>query len=271
MKKNKLFIFLSIMAFTCFFAVSALCSQCGSGSKNDEPDKIDIDRETQDFSTSYQTAARDSVQEDTSADTAAEEASPTVNLRVYEGPKYSAEDDVCYYRIEAIIGGNPLPDKAVFSKDDSHGAWGPFRAQVNLTRARPSYTLTATVSTTAGTDSNFIEIRWGCEGTVPEDEDDCMTVYLAPVTYYDGTLRCNTSWYYVCQVNDPEGNEISDLVSYTWDLSEGTDVFISRNPNGTSVLHFTTPATPGTITLSVTATHGSCRITESVTIEIVCD
>ena len=48
----------------------------------------------------------------------------------------------------------------IFSKDDSSGAFGKDIAQVNLTKAAPSYTLTATAKNSAGKASDSITLNW---------------------------------------------------------------------------------------------------------------
>ena len=35
--------------------------------------------------------------------------SPTLELEVYDGPDYSEDDGMCYYRVEAISTGTPTP------------------------------------------------------------------------------------------------------------------------------------------------------------------
>ena len=86
---------------------------------------------------------------------------PTIKLEIYEGPTYSAGDDVCYYRIKAIVTGEPAPTVS-FSKDDSGGVWGPLKTQINLTRNTPNYTLTAKATNSAGQAMNSITLHWGC-------------------------------------------------------------------------------------------------------------
>jgi hypothetical protein len=86
---------------------------------------------------------------------------PTIRLEVFEGPAYSAGEDICYYRIKAIVTGDPAPVVS-FSKDDSAGAWGPLNTQINLTRNTPSYTLTATARNSAGQALGSITLNWGC-------------------------------------------------------------------------------------------------------------
>lgn len=270
MKKRKLFFLISILVLICLFTVAALCNQCSTSVKTEETSKIDIDEKEQETTTSYQSAIDD---KDTSE--AVSDDKPTIQLRIYEGPLYSGEDDVCYYRVEAEVTGNPLPSKANFNKDDSNGSWGLFKTQVNLTRTEPIYTLIATVSTSMGADRDSIELVWACdvaETSITEEEEDidCLTIYLAPVTSYDGTLPCSTNWYFVCHVKDLEGNDISDRVSYDWELSNGIPFDIHINPDGSNVILFITPDTPGTITLTTTITYGSCVESETITIEITC-
>jgi len=86
---------------------------------------------------------------------------PTINLEIYEGPTYSAGDNICYYRVRAIVTGNPEP-AVFFSKDDSGGVWGPLKTQINLTRNILNYTLTATAKNSAGQAMDSITLNWGC-------------------------------------------------------------------------------------------------------------
>ncbi|HEY4695445.1 MAG TPA: DUF2927 domain-containing protein [Candidatus Hydromicrobium sp.] len=91
-----------------------------------------------------------------------EKEAPNITLEIYEGPTYSPDDGVCYYRIKAIVTGNPGPD-VDFSKDDSNGAWGDKKTQVNLSDPGETYTLTATATNSKGTYTDSIELSWGCE------------------------------------------------------------------------------------------------------------
>ena len=76
-------------------------------------------------------------------------------------------DDICYYRVQAKVKGNPAPT-VTFSKDDSSGAWGTKKAQVNLNDPSDTYTLTATATNSEGSDADSIELSWGCPITEPE-------------------------------------------------------------------------------------------------------
>jgi len=106
------------------------------------------------------TEAMSTTNTSTTEETAAS-GTPTINLEIYEGPTYSAGDDICYYRIKATVTGDPAPTVS-FSKDDSGGVWGPLKTQINLKRNTPNYTLTAKATNSAGQAMNSITLTWGC-------------------------------------------------------------------------------------------------------------
>jgi len=82
---------------------------------------------------------------------------PTIKLIVYEGPVI-VDSDTCYYRVEAIVTGDPTP-VIKFSKDDSNGAWGKNKAQVNLKNGE-SYDLVVTAVNSTGKAVEHIELTW---------------------------------------------------------------------------------------------------------------
>ncbi|MBN2072531.1 MAG: hypothetical protein JW770_01125 [Actinobacteria bacterium] len=92
---------------------------------------------------------------------------PTIEIEIYMGP--TLQEDVCYYRVEAHVTGNPAPT-VNFSRDDSSGAWGSRRAQVNINNPGDTYTLTATATNSEGTATDTMEFTWGCE--IPEEEEE---------------------------------------------------------------------------------------------------
>jgi len=83
---------------------------------------------------------------------------PTLKLVIYEGPVIIEDNSICYYRVEAIVTGDPYP-AIKFSKDDSNGAWGKNKAQVNLKNGE-SYNLIVTATNSAGNITKSIALTW---------------------------------------------------------------------------------------------------------------
>ena len=83
---------------------------------------------------------------------------PTLKLVVYEGPVIIEDSNICYYRVQAIVTGDPYPT-IKFSKDDSNGAWGKNKTQVNLKNGE-SYDLVVTATNSAGSITRSIELTW---------------------------------------------------------------------------------------------------------------
>jgi hypothetical protein len=83
---------------------------------------------------------------------------PTLKIIVYEGPVIVQDSDMCYYRVEAIVTGEPYPI-IKFSKDDSNGAWGKNKAQVNLKNGE-SYDLVVTAVNSVGAVTKHIVLTW---------------------------------------------------------------------------------------------------------------
>ncbi len=131
-----------------------------------EEEVIDSGKSTNPTSTEKSEAGEEEIEEvESSEETASEETAsaeeaPTITLEVYEGP--TPANGIYYYRIKAVVTGNPDPE-VEFSKDDSNGAWGPKKAQVNLYNFGEVYTLTANAANSKGSDTDSIELSWGSE------------------------------------------------------------------------------------------------------------
>lgn len=83
---------------------------------------------------------------------------PTLKIIVYEGPVIVQDSVMCYYRVAAIVTGNPAPI-IKFSKDDSNGVWGKNKAQVNLENGE-SYDLMVTAVNSVGAVTKHIYLSW---------------------------------------------------------------------------------------------------------------
>ncbi len=90
---------------------------------------------------------------------------PTISLAIYEGP--TLDGSICYYRIQATVTGSPTVS---FSKDDSGGAWGSKKVQINLNSPGDTYSLTATATNSEGSATDSIVLSWGC--LIPPIEED---------------------------------------------------------------------------------------------------
>ena len=83
---------------------------------------------------------------------------PTLKIIVYEGPVIVQDSVMCYYRVAAIVTGNPAPI-IKFSKDDSNGVWGKNKVQVNLKNGE-SYNLVVTAINSVGVVTKHIDLTW---------------------------------------------------------------------------------------------------------------
>jgi len=161
---------------------------------------------------------------------------PTISIEVYEGPAYSAEDGVCYYRVKAVVTGTPTPVVS-WSADYSLGAFGPHRAQVNLYDFSETYTLVATAENSAGDDTDSIELSWGCNRPPDINEITLMGNHYTGVEYMVSASAA-----------DPDG----DSLTYAWSVSGGTIDDPQANP-----IKWTAPLEPGLVDLMVTVDDGA--------------
>ena len=215
MKRKILFICITVFVVITFFSTAALCNQCSIATPATEANKgveaettgakeTNIDSEsTQADETKQDSEATKKDEETTAKETTAPTVAeaPTITLKIYDGPT-AATDDVCYYRVEATITGKPAP-QVTFSKDDSGGAWGSKKVQINLTKASPNYTLTAKAKNSAGEANAYIDLSWGCgpltvEKTLILIPSILGTVgpsgFVTPAYILIGDSEFNTDW-----------------------------------------------------------------------------
>jgi len=257
MKKNKLHIFITILIIISLFSFAAVCNQCATAT---EEEKTDVGEEevTEEETTGEEESIEDkeeateeetdTTEEDTEegeeeAEEEAEEEvtdeeneAPAISLEIYEGPLYSSADDVCYWRVKAIITGKPSPT-VEFNRDDSGGAWGSKKAQVNLGDPSETFTLTANATNSEGGAKDSIVLTWKCNRP-PEIADIVMIGdHFVGVTY---TVSVSAS--------DPDG----DTLSYNWSVNGG-----SLNSNTGNAVDWTMPATAGNYKVTVEADDGN--------------
>ena len=171
-------------------------------------------------------------------------SAPTINLEIYMGPTYSSADNVCFYRVKANTTGNPTPT-IEFNKDDSLGAWGSNKAQVNLNSPSDTFELEATATNSEGTATDSITLSWGCE---TENQDPV----ISEITLM-GTKYTNTKYKISVAASDPDG----DSLIYKWVVTNPRG-----DPNGTidndtaNPIKWTTPSTPGEYRIAVFVEDG---------------
>jgi hypothetical protein len=170
---------------------------------------------------------------------------PTIELVIDEGPLYSKGDDICYYRVRAIVTGEPLPG-IIFSKDDSQGSLGPDKAQVNLKRDSKSFVLTATASNAEGEATDTMTLVWSCNRS-----PDIKGISLSSNTLYVGE-----QYEVSVDVSDLDGDELS----YTWSAAGGSIVDSTANP-----AKWNTPTTTGDYKITVAVNDGKGNTSESST------
>ena len=262
MKKNKFYILLAILALIFLFSFSALCNKSNATnkekvdvSKNEESSKAseNSEGEKQDSNANSENKEDNSDNQDNSQEEEEENSeaeAPTIDLEIYEGPVYSAGDDVCYYRIKANVTGKPSPN-INFSKDDSNGAWGSKKVQINLNDPSDSYTLTATATNSEGSASDSITLSWGCN----------RPPIIASIVVDGDPIYISETYHVTVNASDPDGNDLT----VTWSVSSGTIDNVHANP-----MNWTTPAIPDNYDIKVVVDDGNGEtVTLAKTIEVL--
>jgi len=246
MKKNKFYIFITILTVISLFSFAAVCNQCATATEEEKTDVGEEEEATEEETTEAEATEEeetteeeaDTTEEETEEEEVAEEdmVAPTIELEVYEGPLYSSADDVCYWRVKAKVKGVPTPT-VEFNRDDSGGALGSKKAQVNLSDPSETFTLTATATNPKDTATDSIILTWECNRP-PEITDIVMIGdHFVGVTY---TVSVSAS--------DPDG----DTLSYNWSVDGG-----SLSSTTGNAVDWTMPAAAGNYQITVEADDGN--------------
>jgi len=197
-------------------STTTLLGECG-----EVAEEIAEEEEEEEETPAVEEEEKEEEGEEEEEETAPSAVVPTISIEIYEGPTYSPSDGVCYYRIKATVTGSPSPS-VNWSRDDSHGAWGSKKCQVNLESPSETYTLTGTAENSAGTDTDSIALSWGCEapapaehtvdfypsisGTVGQNPGEATTAWFA-----FGDSIYNTNWVglFAFDVSSLDGKEIT--------------------------------------------------------------
>jgi hypothetical protein len=252
MKKNKFYVLLSILTVVFLFSFAAMCNQCSAATEEEKTDIGEEEATEEETTTSEEEVSEERAteeetdigeenteeEEETEEEKVAEEdmEEPTIELEVYEGPLYSSADDVCYWRVKAKVKGVPTP-KVEFNRDDSGGAWGSKKAQVNLNDPSETFTLAATATNPKGTAADSIDLNWECNRSPKITDIVMMGDHFVGVTY---TVSVSAS--------DPDG----DTLSYNWSINGG-----SLSSTTGNAVDWTMPATAGDYQVTVEADDGN--------------
>ena len=269
MAHKKFYYVLCALVVVIVFGTAAICNMCGTSAAAtdktgtdetvaaDKSDGSTTDKGSKDSATESTAKASDTESSDSSSaseSTASDGAVPTIKLEIYEGPTYSAGDDICYYRVKATVTGNPAPT-VKFSKDDSSGAWGSKKVQVNIHRGQP-YTLTATAKNSAGEANASINLTWGCG---EENRDPVIN----DITFLpSANIKTGQPYEVTADTTDPDG----DVLAYKWTVSGGA----LTTADTVNPMKWTAPAAVGscTVTLKVTdGKGGEANSTKTVNVE----
>ncbi|MBN2073467.1 MAG: hypothetical protein JW770_05945 [Actinobacteria bacterium] len=161
---------------------------------------------------------------------------PSIELEIFMGPVY--QEGICFYRIVAVVTGNPKPGDVEWSRDDSNGAWGDFKAQVNLDDPDDTCTLTATVKNPEGTASDSIDLAWGCN----------KPPGISSISVDGDSHHTGQAYNVYVNASDADG----DTLLVTWSITGGTINDTHSNPTT-----WTTPDSAGDYVITVKVEDGN--------------
>jgi len=233
-KKIYIAIGISVIVIIILVLVLLLVFRCGAGFagniEKEDVSETEIAEETEAEETTEEEEGETSEEDG--------EEAPTIKLEIYDGPTYVPDGDICYYRIKAVVTGEPEPD-IVFSKDDSGGAWGKDRCQVNIHRGE-TYTLKATAKNSKGEDTDTIDLSWGCGS-------ENRNPVISEIIISEADIYTGEKYDISVTASDPDG----DSLKYEWSATSGTVDNTNNNPT-----KWTAPGAAGNLTIKVKVTDG---------------
>jgi len=170
-----------------------------------------------------------------------EKTAPTIKLEIYQNA--TLEGSVCYWRIRAVVTGDPTPE-IEWNKDDSLGSLGDKIAQVNLNDPSETFTLIATVTNSEGTATDSIDLSWECNSK-PQ---------IKGISLSEDVLYVGEQYEVFVDVSDAD----NDVLSFSWSVTGGSIVDSTANP-----IKWNTPDAPDDYQVSVVVNDGHGNTAES--------
>jgi len=170
-----------------------------------------------------------------------EKTAPTIKLEIYQNA--TLEGGVCYWRIRAVVTGDPAPE-IEWNKDDSLGSLGDKIAQVNLNDPNETFTLVATASNSEGTATDSINLSWQCNSK-PQ---------IKGISLSEDVLYVGEQYQVFVDVSDAD----NDVLSFSWSVTGGSIVDSTANP-----IEWNTSDAPDDYQVSVVVNDGHGNTAES--------
>jgi len=170
-----------------------------------------------------------------------EKKAPTIELEIYQNA--TLEDSVCYWRVRAVVTGDPTPE-IDWNRDDSLGSFGDAIAQVNLNDSGETFTIVATASNSEGTATDSIDLSWECNSK-PQ---------IKGISLSEDVLYVGEQYEVFVDVSDAD----NDVLSFNWSVTGGSIVDNTANP-----IKWSTPDAPDDYQVLVVVNDGHGNTAES--------
>ncbi len=174
---------------------------------------------------------------------------PTLKLTIYEGPSFNKEKQTYYFKVKAVVSGNPTPT-VQFSRDDSKGALGPYDTLINFRSNEKSYVLTAVASNKNGIAMDSITLTRGGNSSP----------IISEIKLSSDIIYINNKYEITVTASDPD----KDSLTYKWTVSGG----ILESDNQLNV-KWITPSNPDNYDVKVEVTDSKgAKTTKAISVYV---
>ncbi len=170
-----------------------------------------------------------------------EKTAPTIKLEIYQNA--TLESGVCYWRIRAVVTGDPAPE-IKWNRDDSLGSLEDKITQINLNDPGETFTLTATATNSEGTATDSMDLSWQCN----------RKPLIKGISLSEDVLYVGKQYQAFVDVSDAD----NDVLSFSWSVTGGSIADSTVNP-----VDWNTPDAPDDYLISVAVNDGHGNTSES--------